>query len=163
MKAILGAGILILAAANANAAQIQNDREKAQVNVARVTQIIPLVTKSDLRVSISVYDLGGSTDFAPTQEVFFTLYSKGEMFSTDAAFDLGPAFSVKSAKRISGGIYAVQAEIPNENGMPILKTLKIDAIKAITEMKNVRCDDFDCESSSKFKSSITVNSSKGSI
>jgi hypothetical protein len=142
---------------SAFAREIRSDREAAQANLARVVQLVTLVAKPDLRVAVAVKDLGGSTDVSPTQRAFFTLYSKGEMFSTDAAFDLGPVFSVKSARRVSGGKYEVSVVAPDENGMPVPATWKIDAIAAITKLREVRCDDFDCDASRNFSASIDVN------
>ena len=79
------------------------------------------------------------------------------MFSTDASFNLGPVFSVKSAKRVSGGIYSVVVSVANANRVLVNKTLTINAIKAITDLRAVQCEDFDCDASTQFQSTITVN------
>ena len=131
--------------------------KKAMVHAARVVDLVKLVEKPGLQVNILVKDLGGSTDVSPTQELYFTLYAKGEMFSTDATFNLGPIYSFKSAKRKSGGIYEVKIEgLDSPNGMPVAKTLVIDAQEAIMDLKEVECEDFDCPASTNFQSKIKV-------
>lgn len=135
--------------------------EPAQVSIARVTQIVPLVQKPGIQVSVTVQDLGGSTDVSPTMTVYLTLYSKGEMFSTEAAFKIADVLSLKSAKRISGGIYQVVA-LTYDGGSNGLQetTYTIDAIKAVNAIEGVNCGgDFNCDASSKFASEIDVQSS----
>ncbi len=123
----------------------------AKVPVARVAKIINLVDKPHIQVNLVVEDLGGTTDVSPTRRVFFTLYAKGEMFSTDAAFDLGPHFGLVSAKRVSGGVYEVTFAKMIEPKAPVYR---IDATDAIVAMKAVRCEDFDCPASKDFKAKI---------
>lgn len=130
---------------------------KKSINVARIDKVVTLVEKADIKVNVVVEDLGGSTDVSPTQNLYFTLYSKGEMFSTDATFDLGPIFSLVSAKRVDGGVYEIKAVVPTEDGAMKTKVLKVNAVKAITSIKSVNCGgDFDCEASSNFASEIIV-------
>lgn len=131
------------------------ESSKNNINAARVVELIKLVNKTDIQVNIVVVDNGGSTDVSPTQSLFFNIYSKGEMFSTDASFNLGPIYSLESAKRVNSGIYEVVINGVNaETSMPEKQIIVIDAQKAIIALKNVSCDDFDCEASSNFKSSI---------
>lgn len=138
------------------AATVSSTRDN-KINVARISKAISLVDKADIKVNLVVEDLGGSTDVSPTQKIFFTLYSKGEMFSTDATFDLGPVFEVISATRLAGGKYAIKAVVPDEEAMMKTVTLKVDAINAINKIKSVNCGgDFDCEASSSFATQITV-------
>ncbi len=125
-----------------------------KVPVARVVKIVELVDKPHIKVNLVVQDLGGSTDVSPTQRLFFTLYSKGEMFSTDAAFDLGPVFGVRSAKRKSGGIYVFTLD---DGFTGKTKTMTVDAREAIVAMKKVSCDDFDCAASKDFSATIEVS------
>ncbi len=151
MKILLSA-LMLLSSVSVFAAKIENTKE-SQVNIARVVKLINLVDKSDIQVNVAVEDLGGSTDVSPTQKVFLTLYSKGEMFSTDAAFDLGPVMSVIGAKRIGAGVYAVMIV----NADLKKQTLTIDASKAIVAIKNVKCaDEMDCDASTNFSASIIV-------
>src|SRR5688572_29092140 len=97
---------------------------KAVINVARVDKVINLVDKPGIKVNVVVEDTGGSTDVSPTQNIYFTLYVKGEMYDTDATFELGRAYSVSSAKRLEGGIYEIKATLPSEdNHMPEEATL----------------------------------------
>ena len=151
MKTLLSA-LMLLSSISVSAAKIENTKEN-QVNIARVVKLINLVDKADIQVNLAVQDLGGSTDVSPTQKVFVTLYSKGEMFSTDAAFDLGPVMSVTSAKRVGAGLY----EVAVINADSKKQTLKIDAAAAIVAIKSVNCgDEFDCAASSNFSASISV-------
>jgi hypothetical protein len=123
-----------------------------KINVARIDKVITLVNKPEIKVNIVVEDLGGSTDVSATQKTYFTLYSKGEMFSTDATFDLGPIMELKDAKRVAGGVY--QLTVLNEEMKSQL--ILINAVSAINKIKNVKCDDFDCEASTNFSASIGV-------
>jgi hypothetical protein len=137
------------------AAKIESS--KNDVNVARVVEIVKLVNKSDIQVNLVVVDNGGSTDMSPTQSLFFNIYSKGEMFSTDASFDLGYIFSLVSAKRVTNGVYEVKyMNIDDNSGNFVEMTKIIDASEAIIALKNVTCEDFDCEASTSFKASIEV-------
>lgn len=130
---------------------------KNKINVARIDKVINLVDRPGMKVNVVVEDLGGSTDVSPTQRLLFTVYSKGEMFSTDATFDLGLVYEVISAKRISGGIYEIKAVIPVDNeSMMKTTTFKIDAIKVVNAIQKIRCEEFDCEASQKFQSEIFV-------
>lgn len=151
MKSLL-ATLMLVSSVSVSAATILSTKENA-VNVARVQKLITLVDKADIKVNIVVEDLGGSTDVSPTQKVFVTLYSKGEMFSTDATFDLGPVMSVSGAKRVGAGLY----EISVVNADLKKQTLKVDAADAIVKIKSVNCgDEFDCDAPTNFAASIEV-------
>ncbi len=129
----------------------------AKVPVARVVQRVELVDKPHIQVALIVEDLGGSTDVSPTQKLFFVLYAKGEMYSTDAAFDLGPIFGLKSAKRKSGGV----GELELDDGFTgKKKVIVIDARDAIVAMKKVSCEDFECDASKDFAAQIQVADKK---
>ncbi len=156
MKSLAIAALMLISSTALMAEQIKSS--KNAVNVARVVEIATLVNKADIKVNLVVVDNGGSTDVSPTQELFFNIYSKGEMFSTDASFNLGAIYSFKKATRVAGGVYEVVIEGSNdETSMPETQTLVIDAQKAIIALKNVQCEDFDCEASTNFESSIEVN------
>lgn len=148
-------GLALFASFQSLAEVIPSTKEN-NINVARIDKLVTLVDKADMKVNVVVEDLGGSTDVSPTQNVFFTLYSKGEMFSTDATFNLGPIYKLISAKRLEGGVYVVKVIIPTSEGMMKGATLKVNAVKAINAMRNLRCDDFDCDASVNFSSEITV-------
>lgn len=151
MKTIL-ASLILLSSFSVSAAKVQSTKENL-VNIARVVRLIPLVEKSDIKVSIVVEDLGGSTDVSPTQRVFLTLYSKGEMFSTDATFDLGSVISVATAKRVGAGVY----ELIVLNADMNKQVIKINASDAIVKMKKISCDDeMDCDASTNFSAIIDV-------
>ncbi len=133
----------------------------SRISVSRIVNHKMLVDYKDLKVMVTVYDHGGSTDVSPTQQLFFSIYQKGEMFSTDAAFDLGAIYSFVSAKRISGGIYEIKISgVDEDTSMPVDKTLVVDAQKAILEIRKVTCDDFDCDASTHFKSVIDLTETK---
>jgi hypothetical protein len=140
------------------AAQAEEIRStETNVNIARVVQVINLVTTPEIQVNVAVQDHGGSTDMSPTQAVYLTLYAKGEMFSTDAAFEIANVFSVKGAKRIKGGIYEITVLGWEDQQGLVDVTYVVDARKAIVDMKNVDCGgDFDCDASEKFSSTISV-------
>lgn len=136
---------------------VKSTRFGTAVEVSRVVEVIKLVSAPNIQVNVAVRDLGGSTDVSPTQELFFTLYSKGEMFSTDATFNLGAIYDFKSARRISGGVYEILVGgIDFETSMPKNKLLLIDAQKAIDAILKVRCAHFDCPASDEFETSIIV-------
>lgn len=156
----MAAGGSNVGSSNGSSLVIESDNSAAQVNIARVTQLVTLVNKPDIQVNIAVQDLGGSTDVSPTQRLFFNLYAKGEIFSTHAAFDLGAIYKLISAERVSGGKYLVKAEIPDEDSMPKTAVLTINAEDAILKIKELKCDDFDCDASTNFKAKIEVKIQK---
>lgn len=134
------------------------NKNEARLSVSRIAEVIKLETTEEIKVNLAVHDLGGSTDVSPTQELFLTLYSKGEMYDTEAAFNLGPVYSFKSARKLSTGLYEIKVSgVDRETSMPVNKTLLIDAQKAIVQMKNVSCEDFDCPASTNFKSVIQLS------
>jgi hypothetical protein len=156
MKKLILTLLVSFLSASAFAEEIKSDRVGSMVNIARVVQVVSLVNKPEMQVNIAVQDLGGSTDVSPSQKVFLTIYRKGEMFSTDAAFELKYVLSFNSAKRIKGGVYEINVTEYLEEGI-VNVTYVIDAQKAIIDLKNVDCGgDFDCDASTNFKSSINI-------
>ena len=128
---------------------------EASVSIARVVKVIELVNKPGLQVSVAVKDLGGSTDVSPTQEAYLTLYSKGEMYDVEATFLITNALEVKSAKRVSGGIYEVVVSVYEDTIKDV--TYTIDARKAVTDIQAVNCGgDFGCTASNEFKATVEV-------
>lgn len=147
--------VLFLSASNGMAREIKNSEHT--LNIGRVVELVKLVNKTDIKVNVAVFDLGGSTDVSPTQELYFNLYSKGEMFSTDASFLIGSIYSFKKATRVSGGVYELEViGVDSETSMPVDQTLVVDAQNAIVSLKNVKCEDFDCEASKNFHALIDV-------
>lgn len=131
---------------------------KHQVPVGRITKVYNILSQKypnpRMSVSLVVEDMGGSTDVSPTQKLFFTLYIKGEMFSTDLAFDLGAVLDIKGAKRVGPGKYQVDYSADFKN----VKSIIIDASKAIEDILAVKCpSEFDCDASRLLKSSIVVS------
>jgi hypothetical protein len=161
MKFLLISLSALLLQTAAYARVVQNlPHSETQVEISRVVNVVKLVEKPGLQANITVEDLGGSTDVSPTQVLYFTLYSKGEMFSTDATFKLGYIYEFKSAKRLSGGVYEVIYSGPDdETSMPKDKKMIIDAQEAIMDLKEVDCPDFDCEASRDFKATIKIKDS----
>lgn len=154
---LLSLSFLILLTSNTLMAKEISSTKNA-VNVARVVELVKLVNKNDIQVNVVVTDIGGSTDVSPTQDLYFNIYSKGEMFSTDASFSLGAIYALKNAKRISSGLYELSVVGANkETTMPEDQTLIVDAQKAIVSLKSVQCEDFDCDASRNFESKIEVH------
>lgn len=155
---ILGLMLLISNISQASVVKtVKSTRFGTAVEISRIVELIKLVTKPDLQVNVTVRDLGGTTDVSPTQELFFTLYSKGEKFSTDASFNLGAIYDFKSARRLSDGVYEVFiGGIDYQTSMPKNKLLIIDAQKAISDMLKVKCAHVDCPASDDFESTISV-------
>lgn len=153
---VLGALPTSLSFADPNEEVIQSVSKNVKLDPGRVVQVVNLVNKSSVTVNLVVEDKGGSTDVSPTQRLFFSIYSKGEMFSTDAAFYLGDIYELKSAERVSGGNYRVQVVGSWDAREIVPLIIDINAEKAIQELKSIRCPDFDCDASTNFSSSITV-------
>lgn len=131
--------------------------EKVDVNLARVVDIYHLNSaEKETQASIVVRDLGGSTDLSPTQEIYLTLYRKGEMFSTDATFRLDSVLYVTGVKARADGRYEVKAKgFRNDQAFADLVYV-IDARGAVKAMGQVTCEDFDCEASENFATTISV-------
>lgn len=135
--------------------------EDAEISAARVHSVVNLLNKQEgngknLVVNVVVKAYGGSTDVSPTQAVYLTMFAKGEMFSTDAAFKLADVWEFKSAKRVSAGIYEVSATVITDEGTFQDVTFVVDGKKASSEIQNVKCDDFDCDASTNFSTSVEV-------
>jgi hypothetical protein len=153
MKHLLTLITLIGFSAASQAAVVQSS--DVQVSIARVQRLTNLVNKPMLQVNVAVQDLGGSTDVSPTQKVFLTLYSKGEMFSTDATFEIADVLEVISAARVTGGVYEVTVREYNETFETV--TYRIDAREAVNAIQAVDCgDNFDCDASTNFRSKVIV-------
>lgn len=130
----------------------------ATAPLARVVQLATLVDEpGKVRVAFVVVDHGGATDVSPTQTLHFTLYQKGEMFSADAAFDLGQISSFQSAKRAGPGKYAATVQVVNERGEVKPATLTVDAGAALLAMKNLKCaEETSCPEADKFQTKIEL-------
>jgi hypothetical protein len=150
MKAMLA---LALAASFAHAAPVASSKEK--VSPARVVAVKNLVDNDGLKVNLVTEDLGGSTDVSNTQVLWLTLYLKGEMFSTDAAFKVGEVIKLNSARRTAAGLYEVKALVINDEGV-VNKTISIDARQATVAIRAVSCEDFDCAASANFAATVNV-------
>ena len=68
--------------------------------LSRITKVQNLVERDGLTISLTVQDLGGTTDVSPTKQLFLSMYRKGEMYIVDATFDLGAYFDLVSAARV---------------------------------------------------------------
>jgi hypothetical protein len=155
MKTLMLVVLASLLSVNAHAAELVKS-EKTQTSIARVVSVTNLSPKESVKATLAVEDLGGSTDMSPTQVIHFNLYQKGEMFSTDASFNLGAIWNFESARKVEPGIYVVAVNILDESSKIVKQTIWIDARKAIKDIKSVTCEDFDCESSNNFQSKISV-------
>ena len=131
--------------------------KKTKVELARVVSVVPLELSGDVQVSASLVDLGGSTDVSPTQKIYLTLYAKGEMFSTDAVFEIASILGLKSVRAVSPGIYEIVGTIYDETIHDV--TYTINSTQALKDMKAINCGgDFDCAASYGFKSKVYVTS-----
>jgi len=134
---------------------VSNDKD-AMIHATRVEKVIHLSKESDINVNIVLMDTGGSTDVSPTKNIYFTLYKRGEMFSTDASFKLGSFFSLNSTRKVSNGLYSLVVESYDANYRMVTMNYIIDAKKAMRALQKVECgDEFDCSASTQFKSSIS--------
>lgn len=157
MKITMMMTVLALALVSFSAQAAPVASKKTKVEIARVVTLIDLEQSDDVRVALAVQDFGGSTDVSPTQQVFLTLYAKGEMFSTDATFAIAPVLSLKSAKTVSPGVYEVVGEVYDESIHDV--TYTIDANQALKDIKALDCGgEFDCAASTNFKTKIDVTS-----
>lgn len=154
IRATLGLFVFLLCASS-SAKPLANVRP-ANAPVSRVVRVETLVDEvGKVRVAFVLVDLGGSTDVSPTQKVFFTLYQKGEMFSVDAAFDLGPVGSFKSAKRSGAGKYEAVVEVVTDRGEIKPATFTVDAGAAILAIKSLKCsDETACPEAEKFTTKV---------
>lgn len=132
----------------------------ADVPISRILRTIPMVQRDGLTVNVAVRDLGGSTDMTPTEQVYLTLYLKGEMFNIDAAFDLGAYQSVESAARLEAGIYEIQVvEFVQQQDFAerTTVTLRVDARQTTVDIRAVSCgDELDCNAARTFRSAVVV-------
>lgn len=164
MKTLIRLLIVALSASSAIAfADVIQNIPQTQINVGRVLKVYDLgYEKSNdtinfTKVNVVVEDIGGSTDLSPTQNIYLTLYAKGEMFSTDAAFKLGSFYDINAANRLGEGVYEIFVEGIDYKGEWVVSRYVIDAKKALAEMKAVNCgDEFDCETSEKFTSTVVL-------
>ncbi len=131
-----------------------SNHRDSQVVIARVVKLVQLSNDNNIMVNVVVNDLGGSTDVSPTQTVYFTMYSKGEEFSTDATFKIANVLSFNSAKEVSSGKYEISVTVYEDTIENLVYS--IDARSAILDMESVKCDYFDCEASTNFSTSIKV-------
>lgn len=147
---------LALKSASLKSRKINSGSQSAQVRVARVVRVVDLLRESDLEAKVVVIDLGGSTDLSPTKKIYFTLYNKGEMFSTDAAFDLGNYMDLISAEKLNNHSFKVKVENLDINALGIQKEeYIIDASEAAKSILNIDCgDEFDCKESVNFEATI---------
>lgn len=134
---------------------INSSDSLAQNNVARIIDLVVLVKKPHIRVQLVTVDTGGTTDVSPTQRIFFTAYARSDSFSTDLSFRLGSIFEMVSSKRLSAGVYEVVVKIPGKRG-PESARWRIDARKALTDIKKVYCEYPECPASKDFKATIDV-------
>lgn len=168
MKSYLMISLLMTFATTGFAKEIFSDNQEAMIHVARIVGLVNLgaeenlQTEGDIYIKVIVVDLGSATDFSPTKKIFFALYRANEMFSLDAAFDLGNYTSFISAEPITDRHYKlIVHSIDDESSIGIAEEeYIIDASKAIQALQSVDCgDNFDCEAARNFKTSIFIRKS----
>jgi len=154
-------GIMFLLSILSNtcmAKTIKSTRTGTAVEISRIVELVKLIERPDIQINITVRDLGGASEITPTQELFLTLYRKGDKFSTDATFNLGPIYDFKSATKIADGYYEIFiGGIDYQTSMPKNKLLFINAQQAIKEILKVKCEHLICPASDQFKSIITID------
>lgn len=138
----------------ASAEEITNELTESQASIARVVQVTNVANRDGILVNVAVQDMGGSTDVSPTQRVYLTLYRKGEMFSTGAAFLLRDVLSFRSARRLPNGLIEVRVTEYTDTIENV--TYLVDARSAVAAMLRVECDDFDCDASNNFTATISM-------
>lgn len=137
---------------------IRSSDKKAQIHVARVVKLLNFPKESGVVINIAVVDTGGSTDVSASKDIYFTLYKRGEMFSTDASFFLGSYISLISAKKIAPYRYEIFLEGLNKEYSFEKKHYIIDIKNAFDALQKVDCgDEFDCSASTSFQTSITIS------
>lgn len=153
MKVLLSILVLLTSVSSfAEESVIKNKEHK--IEAARVADVVKLKTiKSqhgdlDIQVNIVVEDLGGTTDVSPTQVVYLTLYSKGEMCDVSATFELGRTFGLESASTQNGRYVIVLSDYLNDEVKEEMylgnTTYEVDATEAIKAIQKVNyCEDFD--------------------
>jgi hypothetical protein len=155
MKNLMLALILVALPIAAHAERVKS--EDANVNVARIVNVKQLSAPgADTQISVVVHDIGGSTDMSPTQDLYLTLYRKGEMFSTDAAFRIDGIFGLDSARLRSDGRIEIKVKGVRGEQFYTDVTYVIDARRAKKDIEEVVCEDFDCDASTNFSSEISV-------
>ena len=80
------------------------------------------------------------------------------MFSTDAAFDLGPMYSFISARKLAPDDHFYLIRVRNYGDRDwMIRTFRIDARGAVADLMAVDCgDDFDCDASTNFATTVEV-------
>jgi hypothetical protein len=138
-----------------------SDKE-AMVHTARIEKVICLADENGINVSMVIVDTGGTTDLTPTKDIFFTLYKRGEMFSTDASFRLGAFFSLQFAEKVQKGIYKFKAKSLNKDYREEEAVYIIDATNALKEIRSVTCgeEESGCAASKHFRTRIVFKKSK---
>lgn len=135
---------------------------KTAVNIASILNVVSLssldIDDGSIRSKVVVVDLGSASDLSPAQKVYFTIYRKGEMFTSQAVFDLGSYLSLMSVEVMGDNLFKMKVSNVNVD-MPGItqESYVIDARKAIETIKKIDCgNDFDCERSKNFKASVML-------
>ncbi len=115
---------------------------KLSIKPTRITNRIVLVDNkaNSMRVQVlSVFE-NGATDFSNTSKIVLAISQLGEWSTVEASFELGRSIGLDSAKRVGPGLYQVTF-IDADKGMEP-QVLKIDATKAVSDIKNTKCEEF---------------------
>ena len=96
MKILSLMALFIFTSTNIQSKEILSS--KNLINVGRIVDLVKLIDKDVIKVNLTVNDLGGSTDVSSSQNIYFSIYLKGEMLSTVASFNLGQIYSLKNVK-----------------------------------------------------------------
>lgn len=131
-----------------NFASTPGVRKSLELGVApaRISQTFNVVNKkfgknnnTDLQIRVIVESTGGSTDVSPTKQIYFGIYSENEMSDAIGNYSLGRAYSVRSVKRLDGGMYEITGKFADYNKE---SKIVINAVKAVNELESLSCEEF---------------------
>lgn len=127
----------------ANAGTIKS--EIVNVKASRITERVVLVDKAEksLRVQIIQEFLAGSTDVSNTSRLILAISQLGEMNEIESSFVLTETMGLRSAKRLSGGVYQIthmDARAMDSGKLEVTQT--IDAREAINKVMKFNCEEF---------------------
>ena len=118
-------------------------------NVSQIERSIN-VDNSNGRINVVEIDNGGSTDIAGLvypSELLVTYFKDGEMINLNATFDLGPIFSLKSAKMNGQKTIIIDVEIKDMQLKSLAKKITVNISDLIEKATNpkITVNDFETQ------------------
>lgn len=125
--------------------------ETALIDAATVVDSIVLGNNAadDITVRLISTDLGSHTDVAPNKNLYITFLDRGELNTTRTAFLLDTVIELKSAKRISAGVYEIAVKDANLRDSKLV----VDTTQVFVDNKKLKLEE---GQDSFFASSIKV-------